>query len=67
MLKRKKPDPPGADELEFASSGSRVMYQYIIDLYTRVGRLEGTQKVILGLVLAVLGALISVALKVFGG
>jgi len=67
-LKRKKNlDPPNPDGLEFANSGTRAIYEHLINLYGRVGNLEGTQKVMLALMLAVMGAIISVAVKVWGG
>ena len=65
--KKKLGDPPSADTLEFTTNGLRAIYEHLIILHDRVGRLEGTQKVILALVLAVTGAIISVAVKVWGG
>lgn len=67
MAKKNRPPPPSPEELTFDSPGSRVMYSYVIDLYRRVGNLEGTQKVLLALLLVILSALVSVAVKVFTG
>ena len=63
----KRNNPPSSDSLDFTSSGGRAIYEHLIKLYDRVGRLEGTQKVLLALILAILGAIISVVVKVWGG
>lgn len=64
---KKKPELPNLDESQFSSPGGKVMFDHIIELYRAVGRLEGTQRVELALVMAALGAIISVAVKVWGG
>ena len=65
-LRKGKTDPPDPDGLEFADSGGRAIYEHLINLYDRVGSLEGTQKVILALLTLVMAAVISVAVKIWG-
>ena len=64
---RKRKDPPLADALEFSSNGAKVLYEYVVELYRAVGRLEGSQKLRDGLLLAMFAGMISLVVKLWMG
>ena len=65
--KRKRNDPPPSDTLEFSCNGTRVLYEYVVELYRIVGRLEGGQKLRDALILAMFAGIVSVVVKLWAG
>ena len=65
-LRKKNSDPPELGSLDFKSQGERAIYEHLIRLYDRVSAIEGKQALIVAVGLAILGAIITTAVKVWG-
>lgn len=63
MFRERHPPP----KPQFDDPDTAVLYEHILRLYHKVGRLEGGQAITISLLLAMVGGIIALLIRVFGG